>query len=166
MRTLKLTSLLSVLCLLGTAATHHHGGCLSVQKITGLPERSCNDCYRRKPNAPKSVGCGPLVSEQDKCRFYQYLGPRRTITCSECLAGYASVIANTSCVPGTVQGCVSEFLYPNHEHLCFACENGYASTNNTAGTSKCIPSSQVENPIANCVWGGIYKKGSQGTLIS
>ena len=70
MKHLKCLPLFSVLCLLGTAAAHHHAGCLVVKKLLGLKEPTCDVCYRRKPNAAETVGCGPLVGDKDKCVLY------------------------------------------------------------------------------------------------
>ena len=161
MRTINLTALLSVvLCLLGTAAAHHHAGCLTVNKIPPLTEFTCEICYRRKPNAPNSVGCGPLVSEQDKCRFYQYFKASKSSRCAECETGFALDYKTNTCVKGTIQGCISEYFIPGKGHFCNGCNNGYANVQSTGFASKCIPASQVEKPIANCLWGGDYRKSS------
>ena len=123
MRTPKIASLLSVLCLLGSAAAHHHASCLNVQKFLGLKEPTCQVCYRRKPNAPQSFGCGPLVGDQDKCRFYQYLSyTNPSIICSQCEAGYALDPDTNTCVKGTIPGCLAEYKATDGSRVCYFCK--------------------------------------------
>ena len=162
MRTLKLVSLLAVLCLLGSGAAHRHGGCLLVQKIAGLPELSCAVCYRSQPNAPKSVGCGHPASDQDKCRFYEYFPAVKGDKCAQCLAGSALRLKDFTCVPGTIDNCVAEYVNPKGGRLCYGCKNGYAQLAKD-GTSTCIPTAKVTKTIANCQIGGLYEKFGQAT---
>ena len=161
MRTFTLASLLTVLCLLGSATAHHHQGCLLVEKFPTLPERSCAICYRRKPNAPKAVGCGPLVGEQDKCMFYEHFRTAKKTICGHCLEDYALDFKTFTCVAGKIQGCIAEFVDPDGIRSCYACKNGYSVTQNR--TSTCVPASKVDKPIANCLWGGPYEKKAQVT---
>ena len=164
MRTPKIASLLSVLCLLGSAAAHHHAGCLNVHKFPGLKDLTCQVCYRRKPNAPQSFGCAPLVGDQDKCRFYQYLSYlKQPIVCYQCEAGYAFDDQTSTCIKGTIPGCVSEYKHSDGSRICYGCKNGYSVL--SGRSSRCIPSAQVRKPIANCLWGSLYEKGGANSLI-
>ena len=159
MRTLNQISLLAVLCLLGSAAAHHHGGCFFVEKIAGLPELSCAACYRSQPNAPNSVGCGHPSSDQDKCMIYEYFKFPKKDLCGRCVENYALDVKTFKCIPGKIKGCNAEYLYPDGRK-CFSCTNGYAELLQD-GTYKCVPPSQVNNPIANCLQGGLYDKKAQ-----
>ena len=157
MRTLSPAFIIAALFLVRTAATHHHQGCLLVEKFPTLPESSCDVCYRRKPKVPKPVGCGPLVGDQDKCMFYEHFRAAKRTVCGHCLENYALDSRTYTCVVGKVQGCVSEFINPDGRRRCYACKNGY-SIQFHDGTSKCLLPSEVEHPIANCLWGGPYVK--------
>ena len=165
MRTFSHISLLALFCLLGNADAHHHQGCLFVEKMPTFKEPSCESCYRRKPNAPVSVGCGPLVGDQDKCMFYEHIRSAKRTICARCLENYALDVTTLTCVPGKIQGCNAEFLNPNGKRRCYSCTNGYAQLfqNNT---STCIPANQVDKPIANCLWGGVYQKTTQPAAIN
>ena len=164
-RTFSLLPLLSVLCLIGAAAAHHHAGCLIVKKIAGLSELSCEVCYRRKPNAPKSVGCGPLVSEQDKCRFYQYFKAVKRTRCALCEAGFALAIVNATCVPGILKGCLAEGVNLDNTRFCYGCRDGYAELTKNSSTS-CVPLAEISDPVANCLYGGFYEKRGAITIAN
>ena len=147
MRTLNITPLLALLCLLG------------------LNEPSCAVCDRRKPNAPKAVGCGPLVGDQDKCLFYEHFRTAKKTVCGHCLEGSALDLKTHTCVPGKIQGCNAELIYLGGIRSCFSCKDGYAKVS-TDGTAKCVPTSQVENPIAHCLWGSTYQKTANFSTIN
>ena len=157
MRTLKLASLLAVLCLLGSAAAHHHGGCLYVENIVGLP-RTCGVCYRSQPNAPKSVGCGKPTGVQDYCMFYRYyIIPKKNL-CVRCVENYALDLKTFKCTPGKIKGCNAEFIYPDGVRRCFSCTNAFAEP--FQGSYKCTPWSEASVKIPHCLSGGISGKGA------
>ena len=152
-----LSATLAILCILGTSYAHHHQGCIDVQRLYPSKNITCFDCYHRKPNAPSGkVGCGPLQSSQDRCAVYHYFETSNAVHCQQCKPGFAYYSNTTSCLQGTIQGCVAEYKFTN-SHYCTACANGqYALTLPNNAGSRCIPASQVKKPVPNCLWGGVY----------
>ena len=159
MTTFKLTSVaLTLLCLLGSSLTHHHIGCLSVGRFPRAITPVCFECYRRKPNTPNGVGCGPLMPESDKCAFYVSLPQANDFGCGQCKPGYAFNFNTKKCVTGTIQNCAAEYFNQFKKSQCQGCLNGYALLDGESMfTKKCIPPAQVPIAIKNCLWGGNYR---------
>ena len=156
MRTINLLPLLALLCLLGASNAQYSSGCYSIKQRPGhnssLP---CNLCYERQANYPASEGCGRHL--YNNCALY-ISSPNND--CYQCKPGYALNTNNKACVGGTIQGCVAEYTDRYNRHRCYGCSNGqYAQLEDDSDQVKrCIPASQVENPIENCLYGGEYRR--------
>ena len=165
MRTITLFPLLTALCLLNNSAASPYPGCLKVATPTFTSrDASCAVCYRRKLSYPKSPGCGPLLSSQDRCRFYKYSGNSGASRCVECKTGFALNQRNGACIQGTISRCRAETYETNDTRFCTECETGYYAQLLSSGVSRCVPAGQIQKAVPNCLYGGFTQK--TGNFVS
>ena len=96
--------------------------------------------------------------------FFLYNSYRKLTQCGGCKKGFALSPSdhnpNTACLPGAIKNCELEVVYVEGPHVCLACSAGYFSiVDPVHGITKCIESSKVNNPVKNCLWGGVIKRG-------
>ena len=114
----------------------------------------CGLCYERKglKNAESNEICSSDPQPaSDICLVYG--GPN----CVYYKPGWAANFDQDGPLyfKGTIQNCVREYV-ENRQHRCTSCLGGYPSQDK----ARCIPSSQIKNPIPRCVVGQSLGQGS------
>ena len=160
MKTFNLALVVIALTLTTIKATN--GPCVS--RLQG----NCVTCYRSKPNYSQGEGCGQYIGGGDSCAQYSYDPAYKRTTCSACKPGYAyNNQTSSGCSGGTIANCVSEIKGP-YGNYCQGCKAGYYlhagnDANGRSYNKGCVPASQVKNPVANCLNGGVYFTPYYGT---
>ena len=109
----------------------------------------CGQCYERK-----AMIVGPKGSEKQICssKPQPASGPCLlyfAVGCNLCKPGYAlKSYKGKPCVKGTIQNCQLA-LFDGGQQVCGECLGGYPNSDGT----RCIPTSQVKNPIPLCTVG-------------
>ena len=164
MKVLNLLPLLTVLFLLAspTNTNQVNPGCLTVTQATFRSKPQCSICYRRKfADGFNTDKCRPLLSPTDKCLYYSYSASVDGNVCVACRDGLALDQKTGTCIPGTIERCISETYGTNDTRFCAGCKGQYYAQL-YKGVSKCVPTSQVANPVYNCLNGGLYERFNSG----
>ena len=126
----------------------------------------CQECYKKQLTNPPSNSCGAAAT--GNCRIYKYDRALQQAVCGECEDGYILVIAKkngkltSTCTAGkTIHDCGKTEHYLNFPVLCIWCKNGqYSKLNQQPLSSKCVPASQIDQPVKNCAQGGLVRGGA------